>query len=261
MAFDKELHVLFTDYSRHLMSSSEKLSDIRWELMRLAGFLKYVQAKQVDWKPLLADSAARSEALSTYAHDMKVTGASDRTIQGMITVTEEFFRHLHLGLDKNNDAEKTKNRQTESQLAVVLENEQWSKLMQVCGTAQERALVAMLLFVGLKSSELMKLNIEDVSSAQIKLRRRNNRVETIDIPAMAVPAVEEWLLTRKAVAKSQSEPLFITLAGNRFAQSAVHYHLKTIGYRAGLNITPELLCKTYATVFKQPQDKSSEHAA
>jgi site-specific recombinase XerD len=259
MAFDKELHVLFTDYSRFSLSSSDKLSDIRWELMRLAGFLKYVQAKQVDWKPLLADRAARAEALSSYAQDMKLKGASDRTIQGMITVTEEFFSHS--GFDRDNDVEKTQNRQTESQLPAVLENEQWSKLMQVCGTAQERALVAMLLFVGLKSSELMKLNIEDVSSAQITLRRRNGRVETIDIPDMAVAAVEEWLMTRNAVAKSQSEPLFITLAGNRFAQSAVQYHLKTIGYRAGLQITPELLCKTYTALFKQIQEKSGEHAA
>jgi site-specific recombinase XerC len=256
MAFDKELHVLFVTYSQQALASGNRLSDVRWELMRLAGFLQHVQLQQLDWKKVFADKEQRTRQLFEYGQKLALQGKSQRRVEGMLSVAEGFFVFSGFTADAQQDTG------ADSESSPVLSEEEQNLLLNACIAPQEKALVAMLMIAGLKIGECTKLNIADIACEKIALRRRNNVVVWLELPSSCLPAITECLSMRTEQTKDPLEAFFVGLSGNRFSQSSIQYHLKTIGYRAGrLHVNAQLLRDTYLSLKADIRRKERECAA
>jgi integrase/recombinase XerD len=125
------------------------------------------------------------------------------------------------------------------------------------GTADRprlRALVAVSLFCGLRVSEAVGLQLDDIEQQQgervLRVMGKGSKPRTVVLPAPAVAAIEEWL----AVRGRHPGPLFVTTkagaatdTGSALDVRAAHREIRALGERVGITgLHPHALRHTYA---------------
>ncbi len=125
---------------------------------------------------------------------------------------------------------------------------QCNALLSVCETPTQKLIIALLLLAGLRKSELLGLNIEDVSAAhdQIRVEGKGRKERVVPLCAFAQQAVQRYLAQRTA----SGAALVVGQGGNRLASTGLYRIFRRIIRRAGLDgsdITPHSLRHAFAT--------------
>lgn len=115
---------------------------------------------------------------------------------------------------------------------------------------RNRAIVEVLYGAGLRVSELVALDVEDVDLAQLQLlvagKGGKERIGLLGRPA--VQAVENYLEAgRPAFDCRQTGALFLNHRGGRLTARGVRAILAKIGEEAGVHVSPHLLRHSFAT--------------
>ena len=123
------------------------------------------------------------------------------------------------------------------------------------GRPRLRALVSVLLFCGLRVSEAVGLQLDDIEQQQgervVRVTGKGAKPRTVVLPAPAVVAVNDWLEVRGR----HPGPLFVTTKPGALADTgtaldvrAAHREIRALGKRAGITgLHPHSLRHTYAT--------------
>lgn len=138
----------------------------------------------------------------------------------------------------------------------VLSEEEVAKLVKACkGSSwldvRNRAILLTFLDTGIRLSELIQLNLEDVNLGAFTLRIRRGKggkERHVFMGRTLYRAMRRWLDVRGYT--SFQEALFITRNGTRIDKRNVQRTIERIAIRAGLNgtrVTPHLLRHTFAT--------------
>ncbi|MEA3401055.1 MAG: tyrosine-type recombinase/integrase [Armatimonadota bacterium] len=104
---------------------------------------------------------------------------------------------------------------------VCLTDDQLRRLLDVVADARERAILLTMALLGLRRSEVLKLNVGDVDLAAARLHVREakgGKSRVLPIPSELRPALEEHL---KAQDRGPDEPLFLGCHGRRLSRSAL----------------------------------------
>jgi integrase/recombinase XerD len=119
---------------------------------------------------------------------------------------------------------------------------------------RDRAILELLYATGLRVSELVSLNLEDVSLEEgyIRCVGKGSRERIAYMHPTAKEALEEYLLRarRKFKPRSSEDAMFISRRGERLTRQWVWAVLKTWGKKAGIDprrITPHVLRHSFAT--------------
>jgi len=145
-------------------------------------------------------------------------------------------------------------------LPAVLEIEEAKKLLDIPKKRyptgiRNKAMLSVMLNMGLRVSEVSNLKFIDVSTCKKKLRVVNgkyNRDRDLIIPAYTLELLENWKIVRP-----DSKYFFSTLDGSkvniRYIQDMVgRYRVRS---KIGKNVTPHTLRHTFATQFyRQTKD-------
>ncbi len=119
---------------------------------------------------------------------------------------------------------------------------------------RELALLALLYGCGLRVSEAVGLNLEDVSlnhkqqAGEVRVLGKGNKERIVPMPALAVSLVHQWLEARTRLLPKENA-LFINRFGKRLSVRSVQRMLKDRAMQAGadLSITPHKLRHSFAT--------------
>ena len=131
----------------------------------------------------------------------------------------------------------------------ALDNHQARRLWEAtAGRPRDRALVAVLLFCGLRIGEALTLQVTDLDAQQgatvLRVAGKGGKSRTEVLPAPAVVAVRDWLEHRG----DTPGPLFATSTGAAMDPRAAHRLLGRLGDRAGIaHLHPHTLRHTFAT--------------
>jgi len=136
----------------------------------------------------------------------------------------------------------------------VLSEEEVAKLVKACrGTSwldiRNRAILLTFLDTGIRLSELIQLDLEDVNLGSLTLRIRRgkgNKERYVFMGRTLYRALRRWLEKRGYT--SFQGALFITRNGTRIDRRNVQRTIERIARRAGLNgtrVTPHLLRHTF----------------
>lgn len=125
------------------------------------------------------------------------------------------------------------------------------RLMEEGGpNSRDMAILELLYATGLRVSELVGLDIEDIDLARghIRVRGKGKKERVVLMGSKALEALKEYLKERSLYLKQPCKALFVTPRG-RISDSTVRRLIKKAALRSGLDkpITPHTLRHSFAT--------------
>jgi len=151
-------------------------------------------------------------------------------------------------------------RSVRNKLPVVLEVEEAKKLLEVPQKryptgVRNKAMLAVMLNMGLRVSEVSNLKFKDVNINKKKLRvvdGKNSKDRDLIIPGYTLELLEKWIFI-----KPESNYFFTTLDGSKVVTRYIQDMVKRYRERSNIdkNVTPHTLRHTFATQFyRQTKD-------
>ena len=223
-------------------------SGYRRDLKRLK---KYCQKSNlVEWADINPHRAR------TFAGDLRRQGLSPRSIQRALSASRGFYRYLmKQRLVRVNPFSATTAPKAEKKLPKALSVDQVSLLVAV--EAQEpiairdRAMMELFYSSGLRLSELVELDMEeiDLDQGSVRVMGKGRKERDVPVGSLAVVAIKAWLTLRSEFATSGEPALFLSSRGKRISTRAVQQRIQHWAKRQGLNIGvhPHMLRHSFAT--------------
>lgn len=125
-----------------------------------------------------------------------------------------------------------------------------------------RAMFELLYSSGLRVSELVNLDIEDIkesayvslgwvdiNQAEVHVTGKGNKQRIVPVGKPALEAIREWLLLRPMLLKTDTHPLFLTERGTRMSVRLVQLRLKAHAQTIGIpaDVHPHVLRHSFAS--------------
>ena len=230
-------------------ASSNTLSSYLRDLRQFGDWLLNTQEK-------LLPQAGEDE-ISAYYRFLRASGKSQSTIQRCSATLRCYYAHL---MDKRKlkdnpawhvtmDRQKRKLPQVLSSSEVELFLEQPDP--HDAKGIRDKAMLELLYATGIRVSELIGLDLEDVNLSVGFIRCRSGEKErVIPMYKVAVKALKDYLEdVRPAMVEAADEPaLFVNLGGNRMSRQGFWKIVKSYQKKAGIEkeITPHTLRHSFA---------------
>ncbi len=214
--------------------------------------------------------------IQAYCHDRKITawdqldihqvralvahlhrqGLHGRSIARLLSALRSLFKFL-LREDHvtHNPAEGVSAPKAERPLPKVLDVDQMSRLLDIKGkeplTLRDRALMELMYSSGLRLSELVGLNLNDLDlrDALVTVTGKGNKTRVLPIGKLALQAIQIWLKARSHLAAIDETALFVSRKGTRLSARAVEARLRQWGLKQGLDakVHPHRLRHSFAS--------------
>ena len=182
---------------------------------------------------------------------ISLRGDAALTVRRKITALSSFYGFLQdTGQATLNPARGIPLPKVAQALPLCLTEEQAKRLLEAAHTPWHRAMLALLLFAGLRRSEAAAITSEDLdlANAQLLVRGKGAKQRVVPLTPLVVDAITEYLLCRP---QTRSTHLFVSrVGGHPIAGRVVGRMLEKVLEEAGLDeqgITPHRLRHTFAT--------------
>ena len=195
--------------------------------------------------------AVRRAHVDAYAHHLRELGASDATIARRLACLSGFYRYaLDEGLlERNPVAGVRRPRLSEDSQALGLDRDQTRALLGAAdsASARDRALLYLLVFLGLRVSEAVGIDVEDLEATRghetVWVRRKRDRRRQLVLAPPAATAVAAVRVGRERGA------LLVTSSGRRLDRHHAAKIIMRFARAAGLaaKVTPHALRHAFIT--------------
>ncbi len=145
----------------------------------------------------------------------------------------------------------------EKRLPKYLDTEQVNQLLEAPDTdtwlgARDKAIMETIYSSGLRVSEAVGMNIEDVDSARgtARIRGKGKKERMVPLGSYAVKAIREYIsMNAECMGRRKHGPLFINRSGTRITDRSVRRKMDNYLKRAGItaDISPHALRHSFAT--------------
>lgn len=184
------------------------------------------------------------------------------SISRKVTALRTFFKYLlREGIVKINHAEMVQSPRAEKYIPVFLSVDEMLAILKAEGkpdatALRDRAIIEFFYSSGIRLSELVGLNTEDIDFVQglVKVRGKGRKERIVPVGDVALAAVRECLNYRKEDLETGprsrlAEPVFVGNKGARLSARTVQRILDRMVVVSGLNrkISPHVLRHTFAT--------------
>lgn len=193
-----------------------------------------------------------------YLSDLHASGYSPTTVTRRLSSTRSFCRYLcRQGILERNPTEGLRGPKTRRPLPRVLGDAQMDKLLEAPAAdtplgRRDRAMLETAYSAGLRVSELVGLNIDDLDLEEgiVRVRGKGKRERLAPIGSYAVRALQKWMADRRPAPKPGAQKaLFLNKFGTRLTARSVGRLLAKYLAIAGLDpkTSPHTLRHTFAT--------------
>ncbi|PAB61199.1 site-specific tyrosine recombinase XerD [Anaeromicrobium sediminis] len=192
----------------------------------------------------------------TYMIHLKKVGRATSTISRNLASIRSFFQYLfskrHVSKDPTLNLEAPKG---EKKLPIILTIEEIELLLDQPKTntqkgIRDKAMLELLYATGIRVSELVELNLEDVNLSMSYLKcNRGNKERIIPMGSMALEALKNYLENcRDYMVKEDGDALFVNVQGNPMSRQGFWKIIKKYAHNAQIekSITPQVLRHSFA---------------
>jgi site-specific recombinase XerD len=180
-----------------------------------------------------------------------LAGQAPLTIRRKLTAIASFYHYLQdTGHAVANPARSLPLPKVAQCFPTCLTQEQATALLEAAHTPWHRAMLALLLFAGLRRSEVTAITLDDLDleNAQLLVRGKGAKQRVLPLTPLVIKAISEYLQCRP---QTESQHLFVSRVGGHPLHARVAGRmLQHVLRRAGLDqehITPHRLRHTFAT--------------
>ena len=222
-------------------------------LRDVKGFAKFLGTNEIDSFFVCDD-----KIINDYFDSLKASGKSNATLTRIISSLRSFFQLLILqGYVRSNPAKDVKPQKVQKKLPYILSGKEIDKLlsapdMEDIKGFRDKAMLELLYATGIRVSELVNLNIDDVNLEIGTLSCTNEKGSRVmPIYPEALKILEDYInRIRSAILTIDSEDaLFINMHGGRLTRQGFWKIIKLYAEQAGIegDITPHTLRHSFAT--------------
>jgi site-specific recombinase XerD len=218
-------------------------------LAAVIAFLAWLERRDAGPGNALVAPRARDLAARDYKRHMKVQrGLSPASVNQALAGMDNLFRFLGLG------AAIVRREELPRSAPRALDDEQRRLLLQVAeeSTPRDRAIVALLLFTGLRLSETAALQVADV---RISARKglvvvrsgKGDAYREVELNALVRAMLDEWVDERKKIAPDGETSFFVSRTGSALSSRSIDLAVRRVAGRAGLQLSAHVLRHTFVT--------------
>lgn len=223
-------------------------------LYRFSKFVAKNTALQGNWQ------ACQKKQLALFFSGRLESGQKISTIKQELSAVNKFYQYaIAQNLTQNNPAAAYRLKSQPRPLPVISDVDLISQLLdqpppenQVLANIWQRdkAMFELMYSSGLRLSELVNLNVEDVdlSGKTVRVVGKGNKMRIVPVGAQAIKAITVYLPIRQQWQKN-TQALFVSQKGGRITQRAVQLRLKACAQNAGIsqNLHPHILRHCFAS--------------
>ena len=216
----------------------------------------------LDWFDVEIDRIRKEDVLAFFAFLESTKGVSRSTLLRRLASLRQFFRLMvreefpvcQETLDKLNDIRIP----AERKLPVALDEDEVMGFLRSIDSERDRAIIVVMLFMGLRVSEVVQLNVNDIQPGQrsITIRGKGSKERQIPIHPIVHEAVQAFLKVRiDAPADDLGEPLFVSNRKKRIDPSTIRRFIKRyslavdeLEMRKKQRLSPHKFRHTFATL-------------
>ncbi len=183
-------------------------------------------------------------------------GLSPRSIQRRLSAARTFFNYLiREKVIKANPGVGVVAPQAPKRLPETLDADRMAHLLQFEGQdpviTRDRAVMELLYSCGLRLSELVSLDVEDVDlrDRTVRVTGKGNRTRVVPVGSYAVHALNDWLNNRHELAAPNQKAMFVSTRGNRLSPRSVQARVRSWALKRGITtkVHPHLFRHSFAT--------------
>jgi integrase/recombinase XerC len=229
-------------------ASPHTIKNYARDLARLRDFLSKRGASS--W------SDADTEAARTYAAALHRAALSGKTIQRLLSSARSFYRYLlRDGSTRQNPFVGVAAPKSPKRLPKTLSVDQVGRLLAFDGDeasrVRDRAIMELFYSSGVRLSELVGLDLQDVdlADATVRVTGKGDKTRVVPVGSVAVEAIRAWLPVRGLGAAPDEAALFTGRAGRRISTRTVQHRLRTWAQRQeiGVPLHPHMLRHSFAS--------------
>lgn len=195
--------------------------------------------------------------LHAFVGEQHRQGIGARSLQRRLSAVRAFYRHLlRHGQATHNPADLVRAPKATRHLPKVLDVDQSARLMELPAkndalTLRDRAMLELLYGSGLRVSELVGLNLQDLDLAdsQVRVLGKGRKQRLVPVGRQAVAALRSWLAHRQKHAAPDETAIFTNHRHQRLGVRAVQARLRLWAQRQGLDthVHPHMLRHSFAS--------------
>ena len=240
----------FEQYLREVKQASEKtVQSYRRDLMQMITYLEEKEIREA--------AKVTKTSLHGYILHMEEQGKAATTISRMMAAMKAFFNYECMqACIRRNPAESLHAPKVEKKAPVVLSVDQVSALLaqpsgQTPKEIRDKAMLALLYATGIRVSELIGIQMEDINmNIGFLVCRDGERERTIPFGRSAKAALEEYLehARNELLRGKGSDYFFVNCTGGAMSRQGFWKIIKYYGEKAGIeeDITPHTLRHSFA---------------
>ncbi len=181
-----------------------------------------------------------TENLQDYIERLRKTKKSSSSISVAINTLRSFYNFLvESGMISENPAKKLKIPKIEAKLPKYLTEEEAIKMLNSVekiakrNPEKEYAILTVFLNTGLRLSELININVDDITGDVLKVKGKGSREREIVLSDSCLAAIKSYLRVRRNI--FDTDALFVSDANARYSISGIQFmvekYLKAIKRR------------------------------
>ncbi len=240
----------FEQYLREVKQASENtVQSYRRDLMQMITYLEEKEIREA--------AKVTKTSLHGYILHMEEQGKAATTISRMMAAMKAFFNYECMqACIRRNPAESLHAPKVEKKAPVVLSVDQVSALLaqpsgQTPKEIRDKAMLALLYATGIRVSELIGIQMEDINmNIGFLVCRDGERERTIPFGRSAKAALEEYLehARNELLRGRESDYFFVNCTGGAMSRQGFWKIIKYYGEKAGIeeDITPHTLRHSFA---------------
>ncbi|CDD55969.1 MULTISPECIES: site-specific tyrosine recombinase/integron integrase [unclassified Clostridium] len=240
----------FEQYLREVKQASENtVQSYRRDLMQMITYLEEKEIREA--------AKVTKTSLHGYILHMEEQGKAATTISRMMAAMKAFFNYECMqACIRRNPAESLHAPKVEKKAPVILSVDQVSALLaqpsgQTPKEIRDKAMLALLYATGIRVSELIGIQMEDINmNIGFLVCRDGERERTIPFGRSAKAALEEYLEhARNDLLRGKgSDYFFVNCTGGAMSRQGFWKIIKYYGEKAGIeeDITPHTLRHSFA---------------
>ena len=246
---EEQLNLFFGFLENDKKVSNNTLQSYRRDLKQ---FEKYIEENEEDY------SKITNEDIKTYINHMQEIGKKPSTISRGLASIRSFYQYESKNKKIEEDpTEGIQSPKIEKRVPSVLTSKEVALLLEqpknvdLKGT-RDKAMLEFAYATGMRVTEIISLNIEDVNLEQGYATCRNGKKErTVPIGNMSLKALKEYIQNaRDIMIKDENEKaLFVNVNGQRLTRQGFWKIIKYYKEQAHIekDITPHVLRHSFAT--------------
>lgn len=243
----------FQDYGNYLSEERKMSENTKKAYIRdIRSFEAFIKDRGIE-----TTEEAESPDILAYLMELRTQNKSKATLNRKLASLRFYYNYLrNKGTIKNNPADGIKSPRAEKKEIEYINIEDIDRLMALPDNSakgiRDRAILELLYATGIRASELIEMNTEDVNLRMgfVKCTPQHGKARIIPMGRICRKAMEDYMLDvrGKLLRGNDITVLFVNYAGKPITRQGLWKVLKEYGEAANLSIglTPQVLRNSFA---------------